>query len=57
MLNTQRLSDIALEIREVEKRLKGLHLAIKEEKEKKEGLLKELDEIMDEAVNNYGRKN
>jgi hypothetical protein len=56
MLNTQRLSDIALEIREVEKRLKGLYLAIKEEKEKKEGLLKELDKIMDEAVDNYGRK-
>ena len=57
MLNRQKISDIALEIREVEKRLKGLYLAIKEEKEKKEELLKELDEIMDEAVNNYGRKN
>lgn len=57
MLNTQILSDIALEIREVEKRIKGLHLALKEEKEKKEALLKKLDEIMDEAVDNYGRKN
>jgi predicted RNase H-like nuclease (RuvC/YqgF family) len=57
MLNTQILSDIALEIREVEKRIKGLHLALKEEKEKKEALLKKLDEIMDDAVENYGRKN
>ena len=57
MLNTRILSDIALEIREVEKRIKGLHLALKEEKEKKEALLKKLDEIMDKAVDNYGRKN
>ena len=56
MLNTQILSDIALEIREVEKRIKGLYLALKEEKEKKESLLKKLDEIMDDAVENYGRK-
>ena len=57
MLNTQILSDIALEIREVEKSIKGLHLALKVEKEKKEALLKKLDEIMDDAVENYGRKN
>ena len=56
MLDTRILSDIALEIREVEKRIKGLCLALKEEKEKKEALLKKLDEIMDDAVENYGRK-
>ena len=38
MLNTRILSDIALEIRDVEKRIKGLYLALKEEKEKKEAL-------------------
>lgn len=56
MLDRQKISDIALEIREVEKRIKGLYLALKEEKEKKEALLKKLDEIMDEAVENHGRK-
>ena len=32
MLDRQKISDIALEIREVEKNIKGLHLALKKEK-------------------------
>lgn len=55
MLDRVKISDIALEIRESEKRLKGLNLALKEERENKERLLKELDKVMDEAVDNYGR--
>lgn len=56
MLDNKRIVDIALELRECEKRIKGLYNAQKDERDKREALLKELDGLMDKAVDNYGRK-
>lgn len=54
MLDRERISDIALELRECQKRISSLNLTLKAEREKEKELYKELDELMDKAVE--GRK-
>ena len=50
MLNIEAMAEIAFELRAVEKRMAGLYLALEDEKAKKKELLKQMDRLVDEAV-------
>lgn len=41
---------MALELRATERRIEGLYASLKQEKTKREEILKEMDKIMDRAV-------
>lgn len=50
MLDEQAMCDLALELRATERRIEGLYTALKQEKAKREEILKEMDKVMDRAV-------
>ncbi|MBQ6945388.1 MAG: hypothetical protein IJN43_13835 [Ruminococcus sp.] len=50
MLDTEAMVDLAFELRATEKRIAGLYVALKDEKAKKEELLKQMDMVVDDAV-------
>ena len=50
MLDRDSLADLALELRDVEKRITWLYASLKQEKDKKDEILKKMDLIMDNAV-------
>ena len=50
MLDTETMVDLAFELRATEKRIAGLYVALKDEKAKKEELLKQMDKVVDDAV-------
>ena len=56
MLDRQKISDIALELRECQKMINGLVNALKQERDREKELYQELDKLMNDAVDNYGRE-
>ena len=50
MLDEQAMCDLALELRATERRIEGLYASLKQEKSKREEILKEMDKVMDKAV-------
>ena len=50
MLDRDSLADLALELRDIEKRITWLYASLKQEKDKKDEILKKMDLIMDNAV-------
>lgn len=50
MLNIEAMAELAFELRAIEKRIAGLYLALEDEKAKKKELLKQMDKIVDSAV-------
>ena len=50
MLDEQAMCDLALELRAAERRVEGLYASLKQEKTKSEEILKEMDKVMDRAV-------
>lgn len=55
MLDRQKISDIALELRECQKRINALVNSLKQERDREKELYKELDKLMNDAVDNHGR--
>ena len=55
MLDRQKISDIALELRECQKRINALVNSLNQERDREKELYKELDKLMNDAVDNHGR--
>ena len=50
MLDRRAISDLALDLRDTEKRIESLYASLKVEKEKKKQILDEMDKVVDKAI-------
>ena len=50
MLDRRAISDLALDLRDTEKRIECLYASLKAEKEKKKQILDEMDKVVDRAI-------